>query len=46
MIPVSIYRDYYKMGLFTRQNILDFATYGYITQADAESILAETSVTA
>ena len=42
MIPVDIYRNYYKMGLFTRQNILDFATYGYITKMDAESILAET----
>lgn len=41
MIPVSIYRDYYKMGLFTRQNILDFATYGYITKMDAESILGD-----
>lgn len=42
MIPVSIYRDYYRKKLFDRQTILDFATYGYITQADAESILAET----
>lgn len=46
MIPVSIYRDYYNKGLFDRQTILDFATYGYITQADAESILADTPVTA
>lgn len=44
MIPVDIYRNYYKMGLFTRQNILDFATYGYITQTDAESILADAPV--
>lgn len=42
MIPVSIYRDYYQKKLFDRQTILDFATYGYITQTDAESILAET----
>ena len=44
MIPVSIYREYYRKKLFDRQTILDFAIYGYITQADAESILADAPV--
>lgn len=42
----DIYNNYYKMGLFTADDLANFVLAGFITAADKDKILGTTAANA